>query len=597
MRGLTPEQLDAVAACGTLVRTTTGQYVQRASDPVDSIYLVISGRLALTRDTPNGDEERLYSAGSGSQFGVMSVLLGEVGHVNVVIEESAVLIRISAEDTEELARELPVLRRNVLRAIGEFLLDNVVSSKSRTPDRKFTCVVFDEISRGVLRAVTNRLAEIGEKIAVITDRPDGFDDRITVHSFLNAKGEYLSGAECRAFATGWAGADHVFAEFSDRNAPPEKLRLMLLSVSDQVWWTCSLESSGRAIERLEQAVDREPAWREKSRFVWTMGPDEQMAPFRPKLSGLVRRDFKIWLNGKPDAPFIRRKSIERLVHSVRGVQIGLALGGGAARGMAHLGVLQALESAGVVVDMIAGTSAGVLTSLHYCAGYSPRVAADYFARDLKPGRLFSMLPKGRKFYLLAKFRSKSWDKMLRKYLFDWRFEQCPIPGFAVAADLVQSRQVIRGSGDLVSAIVESINLPILSAPICRDGMALVDGGILNVLPADVLVNCGCNFVIGVNVSSRISPEFAGNRPDMSTAEMKTPGVVATLLRALNVLDQNMSAIGAGAADFTIEPDVSEMDMAAFQEAPRFAEIGRRETESVTDRLKEMLRRLDDKLFA
>jgi NTE family protein len=246
--------------------------------------------------------------------------------------------------------------------------------------------------------------------------------------------------------------------------------------------------------------------------------------------------------------------------------------------------------------MISGTSAGVLTSLNYCAGMTPQFAIDCFAKDLKPRGIYSILPKGAGFYMLAKFRNKSWDKMLRKYLFDWRLEQCPIPGFAVATDLVQSRQVIRGSGDIVHAILESINLPVLSPPICRDGMALVDGGILNVLPADVLVNHGCSFVIGVNVSAKIKPEFAGNTPETPTAKMKIPGVMATLLRTLTVLDQNMSAIGANAADFTIEPDVSDMDMAAFEKAPLFAEIGRKETESKIPDLKQMLHRLDDKLF-
>ena len=63
------------------------------------------------------------------------------------------------------------------------------------------------------------------------------------------------------------------------------------------------------------------------------------------------------------------------------------------------------------------------------------------------------------------------------------------------------------------ALLESINLPFISRPICRDGTALVDGGILNVLPADVLVSQDANIVIAVDVSTSLLPEFAGNRPD------------------------------------------------------------------------------------
>ena len=594
MQGLAPDQLDTIAARGTLVNATTGQYVLRSGDHVDSVSLVISGRLAFTTEMPNGQEKRLLSIGRGSQIGVMSVLLGEASPVNVLVEESTRLIRISAEDTEYFAQKYPVLRRNFLRAVGNIFNDQLVSPKLRWHDRLFTCVVFDEAARGLLRAVARRLADLGENIAILTDQPDGFDERITVHSLLNAHGECLSESQGRAVLADWSDASRIFIEVDNRLDPSKSLNI--IAGSDQVWWACSPKSSQHAIDQLEQTIAREPAWREKSALIWTMNTDDQIAPFIPKLSGLVRRDFKVWPDEDPSASFIQRSSLERLIHSVRGVQIGLAFGGGAARGMAHLGVLQALEDAGIVVDMISGTSAGVLTSLLYCAGYSPQFAIDRFTQDLKPGGIYSILPKGSGFYMLAKFRGKSWDKMLRKYLFDWRLEQCPIPGFSVATDLVQSRQVIRESGDIVHSILESINLPVLSPPICRDGMALIDGGILNVLPADVLVNRGCSFVIGVNVSSRIQPEFAGNTPDTPTAEMKTPGMAATLFRTLNVLDQNMSAIGANVADFTIEPDVSTMDMSDFENAQIFAEIGRQQTESVVENLKQMLHRLDDKLF-
>ena len=84
--------------------------------------------------------------------------------------------------------------------------------------------------------------------------------------------------------------------------------------------------------------------------------------------------------------------------------------------------------------------------------------------------------------------------MLRKYLHDWRLEQLQIPFHAITVDLVQVRSVVRREGDVVHAILESINLPIISRPILRDGMALVDGGVLNNLPADVLAESGVDSI-------------------------------------------------------------------------------------------------------
>src|SRR6185295_2663496 len=100
---------------------------------------------------------------------------------------------------------------------------------------------------------------------------------------------------------------------------------------------------------------------------------------------LVSRDFKI-AEKPPPLPLGRSlaNGLERLVHDLRGVRIGVALGGGAARGMSHLGVLKALENNGIVVDMISGTSAGAMTGIMYSAGLDLTYNANQFAEDLRP---------------------------------------------------------------------------------------------------------------------------------------------------------------------------------------------------------------------
>jgi predicted acylesterase/phospholipase RssA len=274
----------------------------------------------------------------------------------------------------------------------------------------------------------------------------------------------------------------------------------------------------------------------------------------------------------------------------------MALSGGAAHGMAHLGVLKALEEEGITLDRIAGTSAGVLTGVLYCAGFSPDWGIHQFPYDLKPGRIYNKLPKGGAFYMLKQYRSHSWDELLRKYLFDWRLEQCPIPVSTVTTDLISARSVVRSSGDAVDAILESINLPVLSAPICRDGMLLVDGGILNNLPADVLVRQGCNCVIGVDVAANIQHCVGDNIPSRPTERMKAPGVLATLLRCFQVQAHNMSRVGAQRADVTITPNVSMFKSSAFRQTPEMAEIGYQATKESLPQIREFLQNLDGDLF-
>ena len=239
---------------------------------------------------------------------------------------------------------------------------------------------------------------------------------------------------------------------------------------------------------------REPEWRHKINVVWIVDSGQMHVPRADQLHELVSYDFKVSFAEPPaNCGNILNHGVERIVHALRGVRVGIALGGGAARGMAHLGVLKALEQNGIIVDMIAGTSAGAMTGTIYASGMDVDYAVDRFVKDLTPSWLFRRMRSGGYWYLLHKYRRGQFDPMLRRYLSDLRFEQLPIPMNTITVDLVSGEPKIRDRGDAVDGILESINLPGLSAPICRNGQALVDGGLVNNVPADVLVSKGCNF--------------------------------------------------------------------------------------------------------
>ena len=175
--------------------------------------------------------------------------------------------------------------------------------------------------------------------------------------------------------------------------------------------------------------------------------------------------------------------------------------------MAHLGVLKALEQHGIYIDMLSGTSAGAMVGILYAAGLDPEYIAQRFKTDLQPSWFFRQLPGGGYWYLLYKYRSGHFDSMLRKYLGQTRMEQLILPTFTVSVDLVQGEAVVREANDATIRVMESINLPPLSLPIIESGQALVDGGLLNNVPANVLVAKGCNFVIASTVTAQLEKDF------------------------------------------------------------------------------------------
>jgi predicted acylesterase/phospholipase RssA len=199
-------------------------------------------------------------------------------------------------------------------------------------------------------------------------------------------------------------------------------------------------------------------------------------------------------------------------------------------------------------------------------------------------------------HLLYKFRSGHFDPMLRKYLHNWKLEQLPVPCLSVATDLVGGNPVVRECGDAVHAVLESINLPVLSIPICRDGQALIDGGLVNNIPADVLVSMGCNFVIAVSVTAKMEKQFCDITPDKPTRRGKKPGFVQTILRSLLVQNHSLNAIGVRPADVVIEPDVRGFELTEFMRAKELATIGEAATLEKLPRIRQLLNRLDPQLF-
>ena len=186
--------------------------------------------------------------------------------------------------------------------------------------------------------------------------------------------------------------------------------------------------------------------------------------------------------------------------------------------------------------------------------------------------------------------------MLRKYLHDWKLEQLAVPCFSVTVDLVSGNSVVRERGDAVHAVLESINLPVLSVPIVREGQALIDGGLVNNIPADVLVSMGCNFVIAASVSAKLETRFCDISVEKPSAFRRKPGIMPTIMRSLLVQNYNLNAFGVQPADVVIEPDVTSIDPSQFSRAKELAAIGEAAALEQVPKLHRLLNRLDPQLF-
>lgn len=592
---LSQEALEEISQATELVQYESGEYVHHSEDRLESVYFVVHGRLKQIVVDFHGNALFQRIITRGAQFGTLGAAQSDPVPVDVIALEPSALLKLDFATTLAFTRKYEQFGLNLTRSISAMVRQ--VLLEDRIPKQPSVVTLFHESpeSRSLTSRLVQRLKELGESPCVLGDHSNL--DGLEKGNFRNlvSEGNVISREEIRRQLNLWSETGRIIVDI-DANLKPETAAL-LIEFSEQVIWCTHRDRSDASFRRLKSIVALSPGWRDKINLVWMLSDNEQVAPLAPQLDALFDRDFKIFESKlQPGQGRTLLDGFERLVHQLRGVRIGLALGGGGARGMAHLGVLKAFEEHGIIVDMIAGTSVGAMTGILYSAGFGASYLTDRFSEDLKPSRLFRMLPHGNDWYLLSKYRRNQFNRMLRKYLVDWRLEQLPVPVESVTVDLVVGEPIVRQRGDATNCILESINLPGLSRPICRAGQALVDGGLVNNIPADVLVRNGCNFVIAVSVTAKLNPEFANNRPETPTSGMKLPSIMQTVLRSYLVQSVNMNSVGVQPADIVIEPDVAGVELSNFSLTPQLAARGEEAAVEAIPSIKSLLSQLDPALF-
>ena len=590
--GLSDEAVDAITEASELIRCRRGDMICHAHEPVTSIYFIIHGRLRLYLLDVHGNVLVETSQSAGMQFGALAASLVDPTPINCTAEEPTVLLRLDYGTAIELTRQYPEFRTNYVQQTAASIKRVLFNDKRPVRTKIVAFMHQSDETRAVSHAALEALLRMGQSPRLFTDRPSEIAG-VREHLILGANPNSTPEQIRRDLAESMKSGQSIF---DVRAGIPLEQAAQGFQVCERVFWCVTPKNWRESVQRLKAVLEHAPAWRDQVTIVWLLEGD-QIAPVADELRGLCRDDVKVCLSPTgPRSGGVASRGITRLIHLLRGVKVGVALGGGAARGMAHLGILKSLEESGVAIDMIAGTSAGAMTGTLYAAGLDPDYLADRFVEELRPSWFFRGLPRGDQWYLLYKYRMGHFNPMLRRYLGDTHLEQLYVPMHGIAVDLISGRSVVRSTGDATQSILESINLPMLSLPINREGQSLVDGGLIDNVPADVLSSNGCNFIIAVSVTAKIEHEFVTNRPDTPTERMRKASTIQTLLRSHLVLSHSMNAIGVQNADFVIEPDVTDFDLAAFQSTHEMAEIGAQAARDAAPEIQKLLSSMDGDLF-
>ena len=226
-------------------------------------------------------------------------------------------------------------------------------------------------------------------------------------------------------------------------------------------------------------------------------------------------------------------------------RIGLALGGGSARGFAHIGVLKSLDQAGIKPNVVAGTSAGALVGAFYAAGWTPWQIEEFFLQ-VRESDVADFSAAGKRGLLTGDALATLVQARLKGAL----IESLPIPFAAIATDLKTGEMQMLRTGPVADAVRASCSLPGIFVPKTVDGRELVDGGLVSPLPVGAARRMGCDIVIAVDVSAQPQPS------DLS-------GLYEVILQSFDIMGRALSNQEALQADLLIRPETAPYSSSNF----------------------------------
>lgn len=300
-------------------------------------------------------------------------------------------------------------------------------------------------------------------------------------------------------------------------------------------------------------------------------------------------------------------SVEELKNS--NLKIGLALSGGAAKGLAHIGAIKALEEAGIQIDYIAGSSMGALIGAAYASGIPIDTLEKIVTNtDLNFAKLFDP-----RLFQPGLIKGNKVKKFLYTLYGDKNIEDLPIPFAATATDIKTGKLYVINKGSLAEAVRASISVPIVFTPLQYKEAFLVDGGVVNPVPIDVVREMGAEHIIAVlvifsdllsdekefieitdpdrermklsttdNLSRKISEflKISENKTEdtIFVGDSEPPQITRMLENTVRIAQDAIAQlqIELYKPDLVIEPDVSNINLYEFNRAEDIIEIGYRE---------------------
>ncbi len=636
---LSPAEIRLLEKKFRLAEFKRGDLIYEEGKPADAFYVIVSGRFRVFHKGRGEEEKTIVFLYRGDYFGESSLLTGQAHSACVEARSDGILLRLDKEDFLKTLSQVPALSLHLSRTLGHRL------TKGDTPGRKkqevkvaalHGLVAPSESFQFALDLATNLVRETKARVIYIdffppnqSGMPEDFQPRPAAYLHLGKTDVSRESDLKPALLDCASGFQYLPVEVSSSEETEKKIAALVTFLSyryDFLLMRLGRQMEDASFRALKQADLIYLLVDSKTESL------SHLAPFTEKLEknyAFTSSEIKVILSGgsSPDGVKVfqilpsrgtepdRYHSVMRFItKELAGTLVGLVLGSGAAYGLAHIGVLRVLEKENIPIDILAGSSMGALIAAFYGAGLR--------SADLE--RMAKSLDRNTAFFKLVGFgdlslahhgflHGRQVTRFMESYLGDMTFQDLQIPVKIVATSLTSSQEVIFETGRVVDALRASISIPGIFRPLRWKGELLIDGGILNPLPVDVLTRLGVKKVIAVNVlngpedraqKSRFRAEkkkklFAARSKNEIWKRIVGPiserfrrhfedNIFNVIMNTIQFMEYEIAEVSGHEADVLIRPMVHDAHWAEFYKPEKFIRSGEEKTLEQIDEIKRLI---------
>ena len=652
-----------IASKAYLAEYKKGDTLYREGDPPDALYCLVTGRVAISTKRPDKSDEILEYLHRGRYFGTISLLTGEPHSVNARAINDSTVLKINKADFNFVLKFAPKLAIHMSQTISRRLKRKDIHHKTifestiisvYSPQAGTGCTMYAinlalSLARETKKesifldisptgCVAAEVLGLKTKSGRVNLQKTGFDYRkikknIQKHKegidLLNISHDPDEKSDITHIAPllTYLATDYHYI-VTDLPPQMDQTVFKALTQSDVIHVIANpnrkmMEATSDLMDGLEKSIPEAVPkikiivneLKEKDR----LSHKDQLHLLKKKVYGTLPairpRGQKMRSGGAPIV-ISQPKSeysmmLRRIAREMGGVLIGLALGGGAALGMVHIGVLKVIEKEKIPVDIIIGSSMGSLIAALWAAGKSAedieKIAARFKKRSTVLHFIDPIFPRS------GLIGGKMINRFLKRHLGKKTFHDVRLPIKLIACDMARRKAVILDEGRLVDAVRASIAVPGILRPVRYGEKILTDGGVIEPVPVGSLIQMGVKKIIAV--SPLPSPEDMSDKLEKESQAVKEamgkpfieapvgyilcrvkifmkktflPNIFDVIVNTLQGLEYAISEVACQQADVVIHPRMSDVNWYDFSDSDKLIELGQQETEKFLPDIKKLL---------